>query len=367
MFKVAYRHAHAFCRFTIRLAWPLNSLRHDNQPFRLARKNTVLLKAIQPFKGLWRGLAVAAVVAATAQFLSDHYGAPAMLMALLIGMALHFLSQETPTRPGIEFTSKSILRAGVALLGLRIAFSDIASLGQTLVLEIVALVFLVIAFGMLGAKLAGRDWHYGALTGGAVAICGASAALAISAVLPKSKISEQDTLLTVIAVTTLSTLAMVLYPVLFGWLGLNDTQTGFLIGATIHDVAQVVGAGYSVSETSGDTATVVKLLRVALLPLVLIALALALKKTEGATIRLPWFLAVFIGLMVFGNFVALPEWLLNFANDLSRAFLIMAVAALGMKTSLSELRAVGSAKLILITGETLFLLIAAVGLLFLIQ
>ncbi|MGL4406717.1 MAG: YeiH family protein [Notoacmeibacter sp.] len=312
-----------------------------------------------------RGLAIVAVVAGTAQFLSEHYGAPAMLMALLIGMSLHFLSEEEPTRHGIEFASKGILRAGVALLGLRIGFADIANLGATLVLEIVLLVFLVIAVGMFSARLVGRSWHYGALTGGAVAICGASAALAISAVLPKSKITEQDTLLTVIAVTTLSTMAMVLYPVLFSGLGLNDTQTGFLIGATIHDVAQVVGAGYSVSETSGDTATVVKLLRVAMLPVVLIALALAQRKSEGASIHLPWFLVVFIALMLLGNFVSLPPALLSFASDLSRTFLVIAVAGLGIKTSLGELRSVGGTKLILIFSETVFLLAAAVGLLML--
>ena len=318
---------------------------------------------INLFQKYARGLMVVIVVAATAQFLSEHYSAPAMLMALLIGMALHFLAKEQPTQPGIEFASKNLLRAGVALLGLRIGFADIANLGPTLVFEIIALVALTILIACFAAKLAGRSWHYGALTGGAVAICGASAALAISAVLPKSKISEQDTLLTVIGVTTLSTAAMIFYPVLFGLLGLDDTQTGFLIGATIHDVAQVVGAGYSVSETAGDTATVVKLLRVAMLPVVLIALTLIQKDGDGAAIRLPWFLLVFIALMLLANFVALPLWFTTFASNVSRALLLVAVAGLGIKTSIEELRHVGGAKLMLIIGETVFLLIAAVGLL----
>ena len=314
-----------------------------------------------------RGLMVVIIVAAAAQFLSEHYGAPAMLMALLIGMALHFLSKETATRPGIEFASKNLLRAGVALLGLRIGFADIANLGPTLILEIVLLVVITILIACLAAKFAGRSWHYGALTGGAVAICGASAALAISAVLPKSKISEQDTLLTVIGVTTLSTLAMIFYPVMFKLLGLGDIQTGFLIGATIHDVAQVVGAGYSVSEVTGDTATVVKLLRVAMVPVVLIALTLVQRENGGAAIRLPWFLVAFIALMLLANFVALPQWFTEFANNLSRALLLVAVAGLGIKTSIEELRAVGGAKLLLIIGETVFLLGAAVGLLLLLR
>jgi uncharacterized integral membrane protein (TIGR00698 family) len=322
---------------------------------------------INLFQTYARGLMVVIIVAATAQFLSEHYGAPAMLMALLIGMALHFLSKETPTKPGIEFASKNLLRAGVALLGLRIGFADIANLGPTLVLEIVLLVGATILIACLAAKLVGRSWHYGALTGGAVAICGASAALAISAVLPKSKISEQDTLLTVIGVTTLSTLAMIFYPVLFKLLGLNETQTGFLIGATIHDVAQVVGAGYSVSEATGDTATVVKLLRVAMLPIILIALTLIQRGGDGAKIRLPWFLVMFIALMLLANFVSIPIWFTDFASNCSRALLLVAVAGLGIKTSIEELRAVGGAKLVLIIGETLFLLLAAVGLMLLLR
>ncbi len=319
------------------------------------------------FQKYARGLMVVALIAVTAQFLSEHYGAPAMLMALLIGMSLHFLAKEAPTEPGIEFASKNLLRAGVALLGLRIGFGDIANLGSTLVLEIIFLVIATISIGCLGAKLAGRSWHYGALTGGAVAICGASAALAISAVLPKSKISEQDTLLTVIAVTTLSTAAMIFYPALFGLLDLGETQTGFLIGATIHDVAQVVGAGYSVSENVGDTATVVKLLRVAMLPVVLIAFALIQHDGDSAKVRLPWFLLLFIALMLLANFMALPDWFTNFASTVSRTFLLVAVAGLGIKTSLGELRSVGGAKLMLVVGETLFLLITAVGLLLLIR
>lgn len=313
----------------------------------------------------WRGVLVVALVAGTAQFLSEHYGAPAMLMALLIGMALHFLAVEEPTQPGIDFATRGLLRTGVALLGLRIGVGDIAALGPALVFEIMALVVATIIAGMAAARLIGRSWHYGALTGGAVAICGASAALAISAVLPRGRITEKDTLLTVVAVTTLSTLAMVFYPVLFSALGLDDRQTGFLIGATIHDVAQVVGAGYSAGEAAGDTATVVKLLRVAMLPAVLLVFAAMARVGKGARIALPWFLVAFIALVLLNNFAALPEWLTNVAETLSRACLLLAVAGLGIKTSIGELRAVGRGKLGIIVAETLFLLCAAVGLLLL--
>ena len=91
-------------------------------------------------------------------------------------------------------------------------------------------------------------------------------ALAIALVLPPCSDREQGTLFVVIAVTVLSTIAMVAYPVLFQAMGLNDLKSGFLIGATIHDVAQVVGEGYLISDEAGVIATFVKMVRVALLP-----------------------------------------------------------------------------------------------------
>jgi uncharacterized membrane protein YadS len=107
--------------------------------------------------------------------------------------------------------------------------------------------------------------EFGILAGGAVAICGASAALAVSSVLPKSETLEQNTILVIIGVATLSSLAMIGYPILAAQLGLADISAGLFFGGSIHDVAQVLGAGYAISEDAGEVATVTKLLRVALL------------------------------------------------------------------------------------------------------
>jgi uncharacterized integral membrane protein (TIGR00698 family) len=308
-----------------------------------------------------RGIGVSALVAITAQFLADRFTAPAMLFALLIGMAFNFLAQEAPTKPGINFASKTLLRLGIALLGLRIAFADIAELGLRNIETIAALIAFTILSGVLLSRLIGRHWHYGVLTGGAVAICGASAALALSAVLPKKHISETDTLLTVVGVTTLSTAAMVLYPAVFSAVGIGPVDAGFLIGATIHDVAQVVGAGFSISEQAGETATIVKLMRVAMLPVVLIILSLFVRGGEGGAIGLPLFLIAFIVLMGVANLISLPALVTDAANLISRVCLLVAVAALGVKTSLAELRDVGLAKMMVIFGSTVLLLLAALG------
>lgn len=200
------------------------------------------------------GLLLCGTIAAAAYFLSDKYGAPAMIFALLLGMAFNFMGESHGTcRHGVEFTSKFVLRLGVGLLGIRIALEDFMIFGWQGILIVVSLVASTIGFGFVGAKFLGRRWRFALLTGGAVAICGASATLAIAAVIPHNSSTERNVLFTVIAVTTLSTVAMVLYPVLFGYLSFSEAHIGFLIGATIHDVAQVVGAGYSVSEVSGDS------------------------------------------------------------------------------------------------------------------
>ena len=193
------------------------------------------------------GISLAVITGLAALFLSEHYNAPAMLFALLLGIAMSFLYEETKCKEGIEFTASTVLRVGVALLGLRIALADLFSLGwQTIVLLALA-IFTTILVGIFLAKLLGLKKNFGALTGGSVAICGASAAMAITAILPDYKNKERDTLLTVIGVTSLSTIAMVAYPILASYLGFNDAQSGLFLGGTIHDVAQVVGAGYTIS------------------------------------------------------------------------------------------------------------------------
>ena len=154
------------------------------------------------------------VVAAAATFLSQHYGAPVMLFALLLGMAMNFLSAEGPCAPGIEFTARGVLRLGVALLGLRITVDQVVALGWHPVLLVVLGVVLTIGVSMLAARLLGFQSLFGLLSGGATAICGASAALALAAALPAHPQKERATLFTVVGVSALSTLAMIVYPMI---------------------------------------------------------------------------------------------------------------------------------------------------------
>lgn len=311
------------------------------------------------------GVLLSGTVAAAASFLGAHYATPVMLLALLLGMAFNFLYAETSCRAGVDFSARFLLRLGVGLLGVRIVVDDLVQIGPGGAVSIIGLIAATIAVGFVVTPLLRQRWSFAILTGGAVAICGASAALAIAAVIPAGKRAEQNTLFTVMSVTVLSTVAMVAYPLLFRALGFSDLQQGFLIGATIHDVAQVVGAGFSVSDAAGEIATIVKLFRVAMLPVVLAIILLVMRTTGTGTMiekipLLPWFLMMFLALVIAGSVLSIPETLKEYLELLSRICLIVAIAALGIKTSLRTLSEVGLAPLVIVLIETLALLGVAI-------
>ncbi len=313
--------------------------------------------------GIGPGLLVSTVIAVAAKFLSEHYGAPAMLMALLLGIAFHFLAEEGKCVPGIAFTSRTVLRAGVALLGARISVDLLIGLGPQLILLVVAGVILTILFGLLGSKILGRGWRFALLTGGSVAICGASAAMAIAAVLPKNEHSERNLIFTVLSVTVLSTIAMIAYPIITKTMGLDHVASGVFLGGTIHDVAQVVGAGFSVSEQTGETATVVKLIRVTMLAPVVLIFSLAIRSFAEADPQdggkrpplMPGFVVMFLILAAINSFGFVPAFAQKALGDLSAWALLISIAAVGMKTSIKTIFEVGGQAIILIVAETVFI------------
>ena len=347
---------------------------------------------------LFPGLLACAGVAAAASFLAEHYGAPVMLFALLLGLAMNFLSdpgaphpmdadpaaapapaaaapavagkeapavagKEAPCQPGIEFAARHVLRFGVALLGCRITADQVSALGWRPVLGVVAAVIATIVVGVVAARALGLRGLFGLLTGSAVAICGASAALALAAALPAHPLKERATLFTVIGVSALSTLAMVLYPMLVQAGGLEPQAAGIFLGGTIHDVAQVVGAGYSLGAQAGDAATLVKLLRVAMLLPVIVFAAMLTRRLDGSKGAasgprpplLPGFALAFAALVAINSAGLLPQAVQSLGNDLSRGFLVAAIAAIGMKTQLKDLATVGWKPIALMVFETAFL------------
>lgn len=311
---------------------------------------------------LFPGFLISALIALAAQFISEHYGAPAMLMALLFGIALNFLSDDEKCQDGIAFSARMVLRFGVVLLGMRISFEMAADLGWPVVCVVIGSVFVTILFGLLIARLFGHGSRFAFLSGGSVAICGASAAMAISAILPRDDRTEERLVFTVVGVTILSTVAMIIYPILADVMGYDSKTAGIFIGATIHDVAQVVGAGFSISEETGDVATVVKLIRVAMLAPVILVASIVVRRTGNAEQDgskrpplVPGFVATFAVLVALNSFDVFPPSLKVIAEELSRWALLTAIAAVGMKTALKEVINVGFPAISLLITQTLFI------------
>ena len=324
----------------------------------------------QRILALLPGLGLSSVIAIAATSVSTLHGGPQLLYALLFGVAFHYLSHEPRTKPGIEFCSRAVLRLGVGLLGARITAAQIAGLGWETALTVIAAIVTTMLCGLAMGRRLGMSRAQRVLSGGAVAICGASAALAISAVLPREREGDRFTLMVVVTVTVMSTLAMIVYPLIARLLHLPPELAGLFLGGTIHDVAQVVGAGYTLNHETGDIATIVKLFRVSMLTVVVIIVSAAFKKSREARdmadaqadatpgrkparqAMVPWFLWLFVGMVALNSLGTLSTGVQSVLNDVSRACLVAAIAALGMKTSFAQLARAGWQPLALIVIET---------------
>jgi uncharacterized integral membrane protein (TIGR00698 family) len=309
----------------------------------------------------WPGLLLSVVIAIASAFIADHRGGPTLLYALLLGMALNPVAVEGIAKPGVDFAARRILRFGVALLGARITVNQLGEVGWFNGCLLVAGVVITIGFGWWLSRALGLSRRIGVLTGGATAICGASAAIAIATVLPRTETSERELIFTIAGVTALSTIAMILYPVIVGVAGLDPSQAGVFLGGTIHDVAQVVGAGFSISPEVGDYAVLTKMLRVTLLLPVVMVISLVVRHrlrtpaSRGSDPLLPPFLLAFIGLVVINSVGWIPKPVGAALSELSRACLVVAIAAVGLKTSLLEMKKVGARAIVLLSVEAVFL------------
>jgi uncharacterized integral membrane protein (TIGR00698 family) len=307
------------------------------------------------------GILVCIVIAIIASLASAYVGGPQLLYALLIGLLCHFLLKYSQIRAGVDFCGRTVLRFGVALLGARISFNQVSQLGVGTAVLMVSAIATTIGFGIFLSRWLGRPASDGVLTGGSVAICGASAALAIASVLPASRDNERFTLLVVVGVTVLSTLAMVIYPFTVLAMGLSAQASGIFLGGSIHDVAQVVAAGMMLGPEAGDTATLVKLFRVMLLMPAVFCIVIAYRNHPSIQISeqkiplIPGFLLAFISLVLLTTVGVITPPMAALAGDASRAMLVCAIAAAGIKTSFADLVKLGWQPVIMLVGETLFI------------
>ena len=306
------------------------------------------------------GLLLAGIVALCGTFLSNLTGTPVLTLVLIVGLMVKAPSESETHTVGLDLAGDTILKAGVALLGLQITLSQIAALGWATALLVLFSLVMTLAIGWQIGRWAGLQSESAIIAAGAVAICGASAALAIASVLPR-KAKDDTVVLAIIGVTALSTVAMIAYPAIARAIGLSDVQAGILFGAAIHDVAQVVGAGALISPAATETSAIVKLLRVAcLVPVVFVVGALFSQRHHEqpprfTLPRFPVFLIIFAICVGLSSAGLVPEYTLSIANTLSQSCLILAVAAIGIKTSVSQILTSSGRILLVLVATTILL------------
>ena len=307
-------------------------------------------------------LALAAMGLAQWPWMAAH-GMGALTLAIVLGLLVGntvYPRMAARCTPGVNIGKQQLLRAGIVLYGLRLTFQDIAQVGW----GGVALDALVLAstFGwacVLGTKLFKLDARTTLLIGAGSSICGAAAVLATA---PVAKGRAQDVAVAIATVVVFGTVATFLYPALFQWnaaaqwLPLDVHSYGLYVGATVHEVAQVVAAGAAISPEATSTAVIAKMVRVMMLAPFLLLLsafvARRMRHTDSADagtggITIPWFALGFVAMAGVNSLGVLPTAITRLGVELDNLLLAIAMAALGLTTHWQAVRAAGIKPLLL--------------------
>ena len=310
------------------------------------------------------GLALAALLSLVALEIASLTILPAVLIGLLLGMAVAGIAARPSLEPGLAFAGKQLLRIGVALLGARVTVGEMASLGIGAAAIAIGGLILCLGLGYWLARACKLPRELSFLTAAAVAICGASATLAVAAVLPKSATRQQNSAATVAAITVIGTAAMLAFPALAVALGLDESAAGIFYGSTLHEVVQAVGAGFTHSPLAGEVATTVKLVRVACLAPVVMLIGWWSCRGDETVERpplLPLFLLGFLLFAALASFGIIGPAGQHLLGDASRFFLLAAIVGLGAKIAPRQLREFGLRPILVITGQSVLLAVFALA------
>jgi uncharacterized integral membrane protein (TIGR00698 family) len=288
-------------------------------------------------------------------------GISALTLAIVLGMAVGN-SVYPRTAPacaaGVTFSKQNLLRLGIILYGLRLTFQDVAHVGLAgVIIDALVLSSTFLLSWWAGTRWFGLDRRTAMLIGAGSSICGAAAVMAAEPVVRGR--AEQVTV-AVSTVVVFGTLAIFLYPTLYHFnqhyrlLAMDPAEYGVFAGSTVHEVAQVVAAGRAITDQAGNTAVITKMVRVMMLAPFLVLLSAYLSRhhdpkgsidaseaQHGRHIVIPWFALGFVAVTVLNSIVTLPHSLRGRLVNLDTFLLAMAMAALGLTTHVSALRAAG--------------------------
>lgn len=323
-------------------------------------------------RGILPGLALAAGIAGLALALRRLPGLGAvspMLLAIVIGMAFHnLIGTPRRARPGIAFALRRVLRFAIMLLGLQLTAAQLATVGATGLVVIVATLVATFVFTVRLGRVLGVERRLAELIAAGTSICGASAVIATNTI---TNAHDEDVAYAVACVTVFGSIAMLGYPLMPAVMGLSSHAYGLWAGASIHEIAQVVAAAYQGGQEAGEFATIAKLSRVLMLAPVVLSLGLlARRRADGtgrggagkaARVPVPWFVLGFVALAALNSVVAVPDAFRGEVSVATTFLLSTALAAMGLETDIRKLRAKGLRPLLL--GLAAFLFIAGFSLL----
>jgi uncharacterized integral membrane protein (TIGR00698 family) len=316
------------------------------------------LGSILPGLGLTFGIAL---VATAVQKFSGMAALSPLVVAMVLGIiARNLIGTPVAARPGIGFTLRRVLRFAIVLLGFQLTLAQLRAVGVPGLAVISATLAATFVFTKWAGRLLGVERRLAELIAAGTSVCGASAVIATNTV---TRGADEDVAYAIACVTVFGSLSMIAMPVLGEMLAMAPAHYGIWVGATVHEVAQVVGAGFQHSAEAGQAATVAKLSRVMLLaPLILVLGMLARRGGHAAqgSAPTPWFVLGFIAVVLMNSALPLPEATQRDVVSLTAFLLTMALAAMGLETDIRKLRAKGIRPLAL--GALAWLFISGFGL-----
>lgn len=326
---------------------------------------------MQSIRKLAPGLAIVVAISVAAFLLARvpslaAVGLSALTLAIIIGAVLgnvaHHRLAGPATLPGLHFAQKTLLRVGVALYGLNLSLAQILHVGPAAIAVDVFIVVSTVFVGWwVGYRWLRMDRETVLLASSGSAICGAAAVIATETVLGAA---PHKTSAAVGQVVLYGSLAMLVYPLLFGVLGVDRDPFGIYVGSTVHEVAQVVAIGKTIGGATAENAVIVKMIRVMMLAPFLIVLGRFATNGNGAATnapppRLPAFAIWFIVIALVHPYLRIPEPALQVLRTIDIYLLAAAMAALGLDTTIKKLRVAGREAVLL--GAILFVYLIVVG------
>lgn len=289
------------------------------------------------------------------------------VLALVLGMLLHPVLEKIPqVSLGVKFVSSKILKLGIILMGISLSFSQVLMVGKYALLLMA--ITLTTAFG--GGYILGRifqvNWKLSSLLSASTAICGGTAVATLG---PAIEADDRDIAYAISATFLFDLLTVIAFPWLGRMLGLSDTSYGLWVGTAVNDTSSVVAAGYGFSEIAGSFAVIVKLTRTLFIVPVVLAFSYIHAKTKGRSAQtsqkvrissiFPWFILMFLGMVAVKSTGCVPANIVAGLSFLSKLFMVMALSAIGLKTSLQEVKGVGWKPMLLgVSIDTSVVLIA---------